>query len=147
MNMTKLALLFATNPFFAQVDYSSSTSGQAPGPLFWMIELLFIVVMIAAMWKIFTKANQPGWASIIPIYNWIVWCNIVGRPWWWIFLLLICFPIFYIILCIDLAKSFGQGVAFAIGMIFLPFIFFLILGFGGATYQGPSALPTTAPAV
>jgi hypothetical protein len=57
------------------------------------------------------KAGQPGWAAIIPIYNWIVWCKIVGRPAWWVLLLLICFPIFYIILSIDLAKSFGKASA------------------------------------
>jgi hypothetical protein len=91
------------------------------------------------LWKIFSKAGQPGWASIVPIYNYIVWCKIVGRPAWWVLLLLICFPIFYIILSIDLAKSFGKGVGFGIGLILLPFIFALILGFGSAQYQGPAA--------
>jgi len=51
-------------------------------------------------------------------------------------LLLICFPIFYIILCIDVAKRFGQGGGFAVGLIFLGIIFFPILGFGSAQYQG-----------
>jgi Family of unknown function (DUF5684) len=50
----------------------------------------------------------------------------------------------WIILCIDVAKSFGKGVGFAIGLILLPFIFFLILGFGSAQYQGPSASPGVA---
>jgi uncharacterized protein DUF5684 len=95
----------------AQVQYSYSSQGKAPGPFFWICEAVFIVLMIAAMWKIFVKAGQPGWAAIIPIYNWIVWCKIVGRPAWWVLLLLICFPIFFIILSIDLAKSFGKGAA------------------------------------
>ena len=70
------------------------------------------------MWKVFTKAGQPGWASIIPIYNLYIWCKIVGRPWWWILLMLIPFVNFIIciILCIDLAKSFGKGVGFGIGL-------------------------------
>ncbi|PYJ18960.1 MAG: signal peptidase I [Verrucomicrobia bacterium] len=101
----------------------------------------YAILIIAAWWKIFSKAGQPGWAAIIPIYNWIVWCKIVGRPAWWVLLLLICFPIFFIILSIDLAKSFGKGVGFAIGLILLSVIFFPILGFGSATYQGPSAAP------
>ena len=42
---------------------------------------------------------------------------------------------------VDLAKSFGKGVGFGIGLILLPIIFFPILGFGSATYQGPAAAP------
>jgi len=94
-----------------------------------------------AMWKVFTKAGEPGWASIIPIYNLYIWCKIVGRPWWWILLMLIPFVNFIvaIILCIDLAKSFGKGVGFGIGLALLGIIFFPILGFGSAQYQGPAA--------
>jgi hypothetical protein len=127
----------------AQVEYSySSTSqGKPPGPVFWLCYAVYTILIIAAWWKIFSKAGQPGWAAIIPIYNLIVWCKIVGRPAWWVLLLLICFPIFFIILLIDLAKSFGKGVGFAIGLILLSIIFFPILGFGSATYQGPAAAP------
>ena len=136
----------------AQVDYSYSASsqGQAPGPLFWIFWLAFMILMIAACWKIFTKAGQPGWAAIIPIYNWFILCKIVGRPGWWVILLLIPFVNFIIgiILCIDLAKSFGKSVGFGIGLILLGIIFFPILGFGSAQYQGPAAggvSPGTAP--
>ena len=117
--------------------------GKAPGPLFWVFYLAFTILMIACWWKIFTKAGHPGWAAIIPIYNFIVWCNIVGRPWWWILLLLIPFVnfIILIILMIDLAKSFGKGVGFGIGLLLVAVIFFPILGFGSAPYQGPSVAP------
>jgi len=125
----------------AQVEYSYSSQGKPPGPVFWICYTAYAILIIAAWWKIFSKAGQPGWAAIVPIYNWIVWCKIVGRPAWWVLLLLICFPIFFIILSIDLAKSFGKGVGFAIGLILLSVIFFPILGFGSATYQGPSAAP------
>jgi len=134
-------LLIQNASVLAQVNYSYSSQGKASGPFFWICEVAFIVLMLAAMWKIFAKAGQPGWAAIIPIYNWIVWCKIVGRPAWWVLLLLICFPIFFIILSIDLAKSFGKGVGFAVGLILLSIIFFPILGFGNATYQGPAAAP------
>jgi hypothetical protein len=127
----------------AQVEYSysSSAQGQVPGPLFWICWLAFAILMIAACWKIFTKAGQPGWASIIPIYNWYILCKIVGRPGWWVILMLIPFVNFIIgiILCIDLAKSFGKGAGFGIGLILLSVIFFPILGFGSAQYQGASA--------
>jgi len=97
--------------------------------------------MIAACWKIFSKAGQPGWAAIIPIYNWYIRCKIVGRPGWWVILLFIPFINFIIgiILCIDLAKSFGKGAGFGIGLILLGVICFPILGFGSAQYQGPAA--------
>ena len=137
------SVLLTPGRLLAQVEhsYSSSSQGQVPGPLFWICWLAFAILMIAACWKIFSKAGQPGWAAIIPIYNWYILCKIVGRPGWWVILLLIPFVNFIIgiILCIDLAKSFGKGVGFGIGLILLGIIFFPILGFGSAQYQGPAA--------
>ena len=151
IEVTQTALLIPAR-LLGQVEYSYSASsqGQAPGPLFWIFWLAVTILMIAACWKIFTKAGQPGWAAIIPIYNWYILCKIVGRPGWWVILLLIPFINFIIgiILCIDLAKSFGKGVGFAIGLILLGIIFFPILGFGSAQYQGPAAgglMSRTAP--
>ena len=125
----------------AQVDYSYSSEGKAPSPVSTIIGLLIALLLIVAMWKVFTKAGQPGWASIIPIYNLYVWCKIVGRPWWWILLMLIPFVNFIvaIILCIDTAKSFGKRAGFGIGLALLGIIFWPILGFGSAQYQGPAA--------
>ena len=123
----------------AQVEYS--TEGQPPSPVAMIFGLLIALLLIVAMRKVFTKAGQPGWASIIPIYNVYIWCKIVGRPGWWVILLFIPLVNFIIaiILCIDLAKSFGKGVGFGLGLAFLGFIFWPILGFGSAQYQGPSA--------
>src|SRR5882757_2667865 len=140
--------LFTPARLLAQAEYG--TEGTAPSPVSVIFGLLVALVLIVAMWKVFTKAGQPGWASIIPIYNLYIWCKIVGRPWWWILLMLIPFVNFIIciILCIDLAKSFGKGVGFGIGLALLGIIFFPILGFGSAQYQGPAAgglTPRTAP--
>src|SRR5262252_1034398 len=152
IEVTQTVLLIPTR-LLGQVEYSPSGQGQAPGPLFWICWLGAMILMIAACWKIFTNAGQPGWASIIPIYNWYILCKIGGRPGWWVILLLIPFVNFIvgIILCIDLAKSFGKGVLFAIGLILLGLILFPILGFGSAQYQGFAAGaiapgPTTQPA-
>jgi hypothetical protein len=105
-----------------------------------IIYLALIVFEIAAMWKVFVKANQPGWAAIIPIYNIYVLCKIVGRPTWWLILMLI--PVVNIvvgiIVAIDLAKSYGKSGGFAAGLILLSFIFYPILGFGEARYLGPA---------
>ncbi len=105
-----------------------------------LIYLAILIVIIASFWKVFTKAGRPGWASIIPIYNLIVMLQIVGRPWWWILLMLIPIVslVIAIIVSIDMAKSFGKGTGFGIGLALLGFIFYPILGFGDAKYQGPS---------
>ena len=97
-----------------------------------------IILMIAGMWKIFVKAGKPGWAAIVPIYNLVVLLEIVGKPIWWIILMLIPLVnlIVYIIILIELAKRFGKGIGFALGLLFLPFIFFPVLGFGSAQYHG-----------
>ena len=110
------------------------------------IEILFylgfLALLIVSAWKINTKANQPGWACIIPIYSTIVTLEIIGKPWWWLFLFLIpIVNIVFIIWMVNLlSKSFGKSEGFTIGLIFLPFIFYPILGLGKATYQGPAGL-------
>jgi hypothetical protein len=111
------------------------------GGIFLMFFLALAVLMIAAGWKIFTKAGKPGWAIIVPIYNLVVMLEIVGRPLWWILLMLIPLVNFVIaiIVAIDLAKAFGQGTGFGLGLVFLAPIFYPILGFGSAQYKGPSA--------
>jgi len=111
------------------------------GGMFMLVWLALVVLFIASAWKVFAKAGQPGWAAIIPIYNIVVLLQIVGRPVWWLILLLIPFVNFVIaiLVYIDLAKSFGQGTGFAIGLLLLAPIFWPILGFGGARYVGPAA--------
>jgi len=99
--------------------------------------LVVVLLTIIGMWKVFVKAGKPGWAAIIPIYNIIVLLEITGKPIWWFILMLIPLVgfIVYIIVLIELAKRFGKGVGFAIGLLFLPFVFFPILGFGDAQYH------------
>jgi len=100
--------------------------------------LAVLLLIIIGMWKVFEKAGKPGWAAIIPIYNLVVLLEIVGKPIWWIILMLIPLVnlIVYIIILVELAKRFGKGVGFAIGLLIFPFICFPILGFGSAQYQG-----------
>ena len=103
-----------------------------------LIALAIVVLMIVAMWKVFAKAGQPGWAIFIPIYNLIVMMRIVGKPWWWLFLFFIPIVNFIvaILIGIRMAKVFGKGTGFGLGITFLGFIFYPILGFGSAEYQG-----------
>jgi hypothetical protein len=112
----------------------SSGAGALIGGL---IYLAFIVGLAAGMWKVFTKAGKPGWAALIPIYNLIVLVEIAGRPVWWFLLLLVPLANFVvaIILGIDIAKAFGKGTGFGLGLTFLGFAFYPILGFGDASYR------------
>ena len=112
-----------------------TTNGLSP--TFWIIWCVVIIIQIAAMWKVYVKAGKPGWAAIVPIYNIIVLLDIAGKPWWWLLLLLIPFVniVVAIIVYISLARNFAKGVGFALGLIFLSFIFFPILAWGDAQYQ------------
>ncbi len=103
-----------------------------------VIELALIVVVVAGMWQTFVKAGQPGWAVLIPIYNIVVLMQIAGKPVWWILLMLIPLVNFVvsIIVMVAVAENFGKGTGFGIGLAFLPFIFYPILGFGDAQYRG-----------
>ncbi len=146
-------LVVGIAPVWAQVDSGSGSSGEVPpgliglfiGGYFGFICCMGIVsiVSIVGHWKVNEKAGKPGWAAIIPIYNIIVLLEMVGRPTWWVLLFLIpgVNAIAMIIVCIDLAKSFGQGAGFGLGLALLPPIFFPILGFSQKyQYQGPSVM-------
>lgn len=104
--------------------------------------LVVYVLVIIAMWKVFTKAGKPGWASLIPVYNMVVMYQIVGLNPWLLLLYLIPFVnwiaalVLSIMQNVKLAKAFGKSTGFAIGLIFLSPIFLLILGFGDAKYVG-----------
>jgi hypothetical protein len=118
---------------------NSTTTGLNPG-FFWLI-LVLTVVAIAGLWRTYQKAGQPGWAAIIPIYNVIVLLRIAQRPLWWLILLLIPLVniVVGIVVAIDVAKAFGKSGGFAVGLILLSPIFYCILGFGSARYQGRPA--------
>ena len=109
--------------------------------IFVVIYIAVIVFEIAALWQVFVKGGRPGWAAIIPFYNYYVLLKIVGRPGWWLILYFIPIVniIVWIIVAIDLAKSFAKSTPFAVGLIFLAFIFIPILGFGPASYVEPAA--------
>jgi len=105
-----------------------------------LVYLLLLLLMVVSMWKVFTKAGKPGWASLIPIYNAFVLLQVVGRPVWWLVLMLIPFVniVVTIIVTNDLAKSFGKDMAWTLGLLLLPIVFYPVLAFGGAKYIGPS---------
>ncbi|MBV9322390.1 MAG: signal peptidase I [Chloroflexi bacterium] len=128
----------------------TNTAGLLAGLAFnlFMALVVYVVYVIGA-WKVFTKADRPGWWSIIPIWNAAVLLQISGRSGWWVLGYVV--PLLNLFVQIrwgvEMANSYGRGVGFAIGLILLEPLFLVILGFGGARYLGPAArAPQSAPA-
>ena len=104
--------------------------------------LAALILCVAGMWKTFEKAGAAGYLIFIPIYNLVIICRIAGKHPLWIFLL--CIPLVNIvanfILMAAIAKKFGKGLGFGVGLMALPVIFYPILGFGEAKYFGARVL-------
>jgi DNA-directed RNA polymerase subunit RPC12/RpoP len=109
---------------------------------FWVLFFVIIVVVlveVVSWWVVFEKAGQPGWAAIVPIYSMWVLAEVADRPGWWG--LLVCFggaipcigPILQVVLMVmisvGVARTFDRGMAFGLGLFFLPFVFYPILAF------------------
>ena len=122
----------------AQVTYETSGAGVAGIILY--VAVVYAILVIP-YWVIFKKAGQEGWPALIPIYSTYILLKIIGRPGWWLVLFIIPLVnlVIYIIMMNDLSKSFGHGVGFTLGLVFLSLIFVYILAFGSSTYRGPAA--------
>lgn len=109
-------------------------------PIIFLITFIVSIFVIAGIWKIFKKAGKPGWASIVPVYNIVVMLEVVNKPIWWILLYFIPFVnmIVGLLVIYELAKIFKRGIGFTLGLVFLPFIFYPILGFGKSEYHHPA---------
>jgi hypothetical protein len=105
-----------------------------------IIYLGVIVFMTCSMIGIYIKAGKPWWAAIVPIYYIVVLMEIVGKPLWWILLFFIPLANIVAIFMVthSLSKSFGKDVGYTLGLILLAFVFYPMLAFGSARYQGPA---------
>ncbi|MFM8550451.1 MAG: DUF5684 domain-containing protein [Verrucomicrobiota bacterium] len=110
---------------------------------FAFVFIAIAVVVVVGMWKTFEKAGQPGWAAIVPFYNLVVMFRIGGQSGWFaLAILLNLIPLIgglawlgiLIWNHVNISKRFGHGVGFAIGLVLLSPIFWLILGFGSSKY-------------
>jgi hypothetical protein len=112
--------------------------------------LAVAIFFIVCSWKIYQKAGKPGWTSIVPIYNAIIMLDIIRKPRWWIILMIIPYVnlVMAFIVSYHLAKVFGKDIGYMLGLVFLPFIFYPMLAFGSAQYNGalqPQALHPQQP--
>ncbi len=123
--------------FLLQLLGSSGPGAWALG----LLSLLLAVPAVAALAEILAKAGQPGWAALVPIYDVLVLLRVIGRPWWWLLLLFI--PVAnvvpFLFICLDLARAFGKGRLFGVGILVLAPAFQLVLAFGDARYVGARA--------
>lgn len=104
-------------------------------------------LLVVPMWKIFTKAGQDGWKMLIPIYNVYVMVEIALLPWWTflgIFVPILNFVVLIVIMY-HISQRFGYGMGYALGMVFLPFIFYPIIGYGDSVYSTPAPAPLAPP--
>lgn len=131
--------------------YPTTASSAGLGAFFaayFVFIIAVIILEVIPVWVVYKKAGKPGWAAIIPIYNFYVLLEVVGRPvWWLVFLLLpiipivgpLAFLIVWIIIMLDLAKRFNKSTTFAVlGLIIFHIIGMYMLAFGSAKYKAPA---------
>lgn len=102
------------------------------------LALLPAVLIIASLWRVFEKAGQPGWAALVPFYNtYVLTVEVARKDIVWFILLFVPFVnlVAVIVVYLEISRKFGYDVGFAIGLLFLPFIFFPILAYGDARYR------------
>jgi hypothetical protein len=101
--------------------------------------LAAVIILAAGTWRVYEKAGEPGWASLIPIYNVIILLRIADERWWCILLLLIpgINAVVHVLVSLDVARRFGKGTLFGVGLCCAGAVFYPILGFGPAQYRRP----------
>lgn len=102
-----------------------------------VLMLAVVLVMLVACWKVYEKAGQAGWKSLVPVYNMYILVLIAGKPWWWFLVLFV--PVvqvaIYLLLMLALAERFGKGPLFGVGLFFVNFICFPVLAFDRSQYR------------
>jgi hypothetical protein len=123
-----------TIPVFAQTlaDRSGDAAVAAASTTTSLIVLGAVLLVLASMWKVFERAGEPGWAAIVPIYNVYVLTKVAQVSPLWILGMLI--PLLNIVAAFvvsnGVARRFGKGAGYAIGLFLLPFLFYPMLAWG-----------------
>jgi hypothetical protein len=104
--------------------------------------ILFLVLPIIGIVKIYSQANYPGIVAFIPILNLLFLFPIAGMSAW--FFLLLFVPVVDVLLLLllfyNLSLKFSKGAGFTVGLFFLPFIFFPLLGYTGVYKKNTTVL-------
>jgi hypothetical protein len=133
--------LAATGVNTEEEDESSASTPPTPSTMrsvaTTLISLAVLVGVCVGFWKAYSKAGLPGWGCLIPFYNLVLLMRLGGKPGWWAIWLFVPFLNFviYTIVTLEVAKNFGKGVAYTLGLLLLPPLFYAILGLGNAQYN------------
>lgn len=127
------------SPAVSAAPLQSTDIGGLAVPAF---QLLLAAAQLAGMWVVFTKAERAGWTALVPIYNFYVMLQIGENAWWWLVLVFVPVINIYALYKIHagVARSFGQGIGFGLGLTFLGIVFFPLLGFGDYQYRRSGGL-------
>lgn len=119
-------------------DSVTSTGMATPSPIALIFFFAFFAFLIVANWKLYKKMCGRGLPSIIIIWNLIVYFRCTMGSAWWALAMLIpgVNVVVSIISNVKLAKAFGHGGGFAVGLIFLPYVFMPYLAFSKDQYLG-----------
>lgn len=111
-----------------EVDQGVSVFG---GPAATGLAVVLLLVIAVSLWRVFTRMGQPGWTGAVPIVNFVSIAALAGRPWWIGLIPIVpCVGLVAVVVLLrDLARMFGHGFAFTVGLVFLPFVFLPILAF------------------
>src|SRR5476649_1170042 len=113
--------------------------------------ILFSITTIIGLWKLFPLAGKASWKAIVPLYNFIIWLQVIKKPWWWIFLIItpgvnfLMVAIMYLLTakCFNKRTVQDRAIAFLFGFIYLPYI-----GFQAETkYVGPEDMSKRKPSI
>ena len=101
----------------------------AADPLVLVVGLALLVLTAAAMWRVFERAGQPGWAVVVPIYNAVVLLRVARMSAWWVLLLVVPIVNLLVLLvaAVGVAHRFERSAAFGFGLWVLPFVFYPVL--------------------
>lgn len=125
---------------YGDLSYTTTSSSSDIASFFGggllIVMLVISLVILISIWKTFKKAGQPGWATLIPIYNTYVLTQIAKLPAYYILLTFIPFVSIYAMfkINIEIAHNFGKSTGFGIILSLFSWIGYPILGFGNATY-------------
>lgn len=152
------------NSYNTYSSYDSGAAGAVVGGVFLIIGIVILIALVLALcavigeWKAFKKAGKGGWEAIIPVYNQVTLCKIVGVNPWWILIIFLgsmvlgFIPVigslastaltiyFLVLLNVSTARSFGKSDSFAAGLIFLAPFFWLSLGGKNTQYVGATPM-------
>lgn len=150
--------MYTTTTYTGLTEGDAAAIGGAIGSMlavYSVVAIAIYILFIVAWWKIFTKAGEKGWKSLIPIYNVYILCRIIDIN-FWIYVLAIPFGLgllaglvpalsivaalyslfLVIFIAIKLGDAFGKSTGFKVGLVLLSGIFYLILAFGDSKYVG-----------